>query len=70
MTGLRGVLTCVNRQPAVAFYLWREQEGAYLPFGMDVLRIANWAITEIVTFHDYPYARLGLPERLSAEDAS
>src|SRR4051794_40941620 len=26
MKGLRGVPTSVNRQPAVAFYLWREQE--------------------------------------------
>src|SRR4051794_32760255 len=28
---LRPVLTWANRQPAVAFYLWHEGEGAYLP---------------------------------------
>src|SRR5689334_3531189 len=34
---LRTVLTFVNRQPAVAYYLWRKQEGAYLPLTLDVL---------------------------------
>jgi hypothetical protein len=36
---MRAVPTSVNRQPAVAFYLWRKQEGAYLPLTIDVLRI-------------------------------
>lgn len=64
---LRCVLTSVNRQPALAFYLWREQVGVYLPLTIDVLRIADGAITEIVTFHDDQFPRLGLPERLSAD---
>src|SRR5207342_3920925 len=38
MTGLRGVPTSVNLQPAIAFYLWQEEEGAYLPLTLDVLR--------------------------------
>jgi RNA polymerase sigma-70 factor (ECF subfamily) len=37
MTGLRAVPTSVNRQPAVAFYHWRESEGAFLPLTIDVL---------------------------------
>ena len=41
MTGLRRVPTSVNRQPAVAFYLWHEQEGAYLPLTIDVLRVTG-----------------------------
>ncbi|MFF7547324.1 RNA polymerase subunit sigma-70 [Streptomyces canus] len=61
---LRCVLTSVNRQPALAFYLWREQESAYLPLTIDVLRITGGAITEIVIFHDDQFPRLGLPERL------
>jgi ketosteroid isomerase-like protein len=65
---LRGVLTFVNRQPAVAFYLWRKQEDAYLPLTIDVLRITGGAITEILTFHDDQFPRLGLPERLPADD--
>lgn len=66
MTGLRGVPTSVNRQPAVAFYHWRERQGAYLPLTIDVLRVSGGAITEIVTFHDDRFPRLGLPERLPA----
>ncbi|MEU0830153.1 hypothetical protein [Streptomyces sp. NPDC005969] len=67
MKGLRGVLTSVNRQPAVAFYLWRKREGAYLPLTIDVVRVTGGAITEIVIFHDDQFPRLGLPERLPAD---
>jgi hypothetical protein len=67
MQNLRAVQTSVNRQPAAAFYLWRKQEGAYLPLTIDVLRVTGGAITEIVTFHDDRFPRLGLPERLPAE---
>ena len=67
MTGLRGVSTSVNRQPAVAFYLWQESEGAYLPLTIDVLRISGGAVTEITIFHADQFARLGLPERLPAD---
>jgi RNA polymerase sigma-70 factor (TIGR02960 family) len=67
MTGMRGVLTAVNRQPAIAFYQWQEREGAYLPVTIDVLRITDGAITEIFIFHDDQFPRLGLPERLPAD---
>jgi RNA polymerase sigma-70 factor (ECF subfamily) len=67
MTHLRAVRTSVNRQPAVAFYLWREPEGAYLPLTIDVLRVTGGAITEIVTFHDDQFPRLELPQRLPAD---
>jgi RNA polymerase sigma-70 factor (ECF subfamily) len=69
MTGLRGLPTSVNRQPAVAFYLWQESDDAYLPLTIDVLRVTGGEITEIVTFHDDQFARLGLPERLPADDS-
>ncbi|KQZ68872.1 RNA polymerase subunit sigma-70 [Nocardioides sp. Root151] len=68
MTGLRGVPTSVNRQPAVAFYEWRESEGAYLPLTIDVLRITGGEITEIFTFHDDQFPQLGLAERLPSDD--
>ena len=64
MTGLRAVPTAVNRQPAVAFYHWREGEGAYLPLTIDVLRVSGGAITEITVFHADQFPRLGLPDRL------
>ncbi|MGK5683734.1 RNA polymerase subunit sigma-70 [Actinoplanes sp. URMC 104] len=69
MTGLRAVPAAVNRQPAVAFYHWREREGAYLPLTIDVLRITGGAITEITTFHSDRFPRLGLPERLPADES-
>ena len=56
-----------DAKPAVAFYLWRKQEGAYLPLTIDVLRVTGGAITEIVTFHDDQFPRLELPERLPAD---
>ncbi len=69
MEQLRAVVTSVNRQPAVAFYLWRKAAGAYLPLTVDVLRVTGGVITEIVTFHDDRFPRLGLPERLEWETA-
>lgn len=56
-----------DRQPAVAFYLWRDREGTYLPLTIDVLRVTGGVITEIVTFHDDQFPRLRLPERLPAD---
>ncbi|MEU5764434.1 RNA polymerase subunit sigma-70 [Streptomyces asoensis] len=67
MTGLRAVPASVNRQPAVAFYLWQSEEGAYLPLTLDVLRVTGGAISEIVTFHDDRFPPLGLPDRLPAD---
>jgi RNA polymerase sigma-70 factor (ECF subfamily) len=69
MTGLRGVPTSVNRQPAVAFYFWQEGEGAYRPLTLDVLRISGGMITEIVTFHADRFPLVGLPELLRRADA-
>ncbi|MEV4096286.1 RNA polymerase subunit sigma-70 [Streptosporangium saharense] len=67
MKGLRGVPVAVNRQPAVAFYLWHEREGAYLPLTIDVLRVIDGGIAEIITFHEDRFPMLGLPERLAAD---
>jgi ketosteroid isomerase-like protein len=61
---LRAVVTSVNRQPAIAFYLWQKRKDAYLPLTIDVLRVADGAIAEIVTFHADQFPRLRLPERL------
>ena len=70
MQGLRGVLAAVNRQPAIAFYLWHEAEAAYLPLTIDVLRVTEGQIAEIFIFHDDQFPRLGLPERLPAGGAA
>lgn len=66
MTGLRAVPTAANRQPAIAFYLWQESEGAYLPLTLDVLRVSGGAVAEILTFHADRFARFDLPDRLPA----
>ncbi|MEU6674001.1 RNA polymerase subunit sigma-70 [Streptomyces sp. NPDC046925] len=64
MQHLRAVPTSVNRQPALAFYHQQKQGDAYLPLTIDVLRIAHGAVTEIITFHDDQFPRLGLPQSL------
>jgi len=69
MTGLRAVPTAVNRQPAVAFYHRSEPGEAYRPLTLDVLRVTDGAIAEIVTFHADQFPRLGLPASLPADGA-
>lgn len=69
LRGLRGVPTAVNRQPAVAYYLWQEREGAYLPLTLDALRITGGAVAEVTTFHADRFPSVGLPERLPATGA-
>lgn len=70
MTGLRAVPVAANRQPAVAFYHWRERSGAYLPLTLDVLRVSGGAIGAIVTFHADRFPGFGLPESLPAGSAA
>ena len=67
MSGLRPVPTSVNRQPAVGYYLWREEEAAYLPLAIDVLRISGGMVTEVTIFDAEQFPRLGLPQRLQAD---
>ncbi|MEU3255823.1 hypothetical protein [Streptomyces sp. NPDC006997] len=67
MKSLRGVPTSVNRQPAVAYYLRLQGDGAYLPLTVDVLRVSGGVITEPVTFQAARFRQLGLPERLVGE---
>ena len=67
MTGLRSVPTAVNRQPAVAFYLWDDGEAAYLPLTIDVLRLSGDLVTEVTIFGAERFGLLGLPERLVAD---
>ena len=69
MTGFRPVATSVNRQPAVAYYIWEERAGAYVPLTIDVLRISGGQVTEVTIFDREQFPRLGLPERLEADAA-
>jgi RNA polymerase sigma-70 factor (TIGR02960 family) len=59
---LRCRLTSANRQPVVACYHRRPGEAEYEPMALDVLRIADGEIAEIVTFPPRFFPALGLPQ--------
>ena len=58
---LRCVVTRSNRQPAVACYRRAPGDEAYRPMAMDVLRIEEGLIADIVTFGPDVFADFGLP---------
>jgi RNA polymerase sigma-70 factor (ECF subfamily) len=39
-----------NGQPALAFYIWDEQAGAYMPFALNVLTLRGELIGDVVAF--------------------
>jgi RNA polymerase sigma-70 factor (ECF subfamily) len=63
---LRCVPTRANRQPAVACYVRKPGEAAFHPLALDVLRIEDGSVAEIVAFSlDAPLLEaLGLPPTL------
>jgi RNA polymerase sigma-70 factor, ECF subfamily len=62
---LRCILTGVNRQPAVACYAKRAGDTVYRPLAVDVLRIEQGAVSEIIAFPLEPFVEvLGLPRTL------
>ena len=58
---LRCVVTRANGQPAVGVYRRREGEEDYRPLAVDVLRMAEGVVVEILTFVPGQFAALGLP---------
>jgi RNA polymerase sigma-70 factor (TIGR02960 family) len=58
---LRCVVTRANLQPAVAAYVCRSGDSSWRAMAVDVLRIEDGLITEIVTFGPDTFALLGLP---------
>ena len=61
---LRCVVTRANRQPAIANYVRLPGDDGYTPLALDVVRIADGAIAEIVTFDGSVFGWFGLPEVL------
>jgi RNA polymerase sigma-70 factor, ECF subfamily len=51
----------VNRQPAVACYLRRPGEDDYRAMAIDVLRIEEGQVAEIITFPSGVFPAFGLP---------
>jgi RNA polymerase sigma-70 factor, ECF subfamily len=62
---LRCLLTKANAQPAVACYLKRAGDSDYRPLALDVLRIEDGAVAEVIAFPLEPFLEaLGLPATL------
>ncbi|GIE35126.1 RNA polymerase sigma factor [Actinoplanes italicus] len=55
-----------NGQLAFGTYRWNEDAGAYLPGGLDLLRLSRDGITEVVSFLEADLTTFGLPAKLSA----
>jgi RNA polymerase sigma-70 factor (ECF subfamily) len=63
---LRCVVTHANLQPAVAAYVCRPGDSTWRALAMDVLRIEDGLITEIVTFMPDSFPLFGLPILMDA----
>jgi hypothetical protein len=61
---MRGVVTRANMQPAVACYVKKPGDDRHRAFALDVLRIEEGAIAEIVTFPGTVLPAFGLPPEL------
>jgi RNA polymerase sigma-70 factor (ECF subfamily) len=63
---MRCVVTRANGQPAVAGYVRKPGDAAYEPLAIDVLRVQDGIVTEIVTFGGAVFEHFDLPATLSA----
>jgi RNA polymerase sigma-70 factor (TIGR02960 family) len=61
---LRCMVTRANRQPAVACYVKRPGDDSYAALAIDVLRIQEGTVAEIVTFGAERFPALGLPRSI------
>jgi RNA polymerase sigma-70 factor, ECF subfamily len=64
---LRCVLTRANLQPAVANYVLAPGDAVWRALALDVLRIEEGLITEIVTFSGEIFPRFGLPLKIDEQ---
>lgn len=60
----RGVPLAANRQPAMAGYIRLPGDATYRPQVLDVLRVEDGEITEIVAFEPRVFSAFGLPAPL------
>ena len=67
---MRCVMTRANGQPAVAGYVRKPGDAAYELLAIDVLRVRDGVITEIVTFDRAVVQYFDLPATLSATDGT
>jgi len=64
---LRCLVTRANRQPAVACYVLQKGDTNYRAMAVDVLRIEEGMISEVVTFGPEVFGALGLPVTLDSQ---
>jgi hypothetical protein len=64
---LRCVLTRANLQPAVASYVRRPGDTEWRAMSLDVLRIEEGVVAEIVTFPGDLFPRFGFPRTMDAQ---
>jgi RNA polymerase sigma-70 factor (ECF subfamily) len=65
---LRCVTTRANRQPALAYYVLQSSDTAYRAMALDVFRVEEGLITEIVTFGPEVFPAFSLPLVLDAHE--
>ena len=63
---LRCVVPHANLQPAVAAYVWRPGDSTWRAMALDILRIEEGLITEIVVFPPDTFPLFGLPISMAA----
>jgi RNA polymerase sigma-70 factor (ECF subfamily) len=61
---LRCIVTRANRQPAVAAYVRRPGDERHRPLAIDVLRIQDGAVVDVVVFDSDVFAAFDLPRSL------
>ena len=61
---IRCVPTPANRQPAVAYYMRSPGASEFRPLALDVMRIEDGAVMEIVAFGSGVFRSFGLPATL------
>jgi RNA polymerase sigma-70 factor (TIGR02960 family) len=65
-TSWRFVPTTANGQLAFGTYMWKDEAGAFVPGGLDVLTIRDGRVAEVTVFLEADLTQFGLPPRLSA----
>ena len=63
---MRCLITRANRQPAVACYVRRPEDADYRALAIDVLRIGDGTVADILTFPASVFPAFGLPPALDA----
>ena len=64
---LRCVITRSNGQPAVASYVCKPGDAEYEPLTIDVVRVQDGVVTEIVIFGRAVFEHFDLPPVLGAQ---